>query len=135
MVSPCALPLAGNVIGAAGRGVSYEATVRIRKRADALAVIVLCSVLVAAGDVSAATSRGEALSESWCSQCHAVKPNQLSAHPAAPNFWDVAAEPSITETSLRVFLKTPHSTMPNIMMRSEDMDDIVSYILSFKPRQ
>jgi mono/diheme cytochrome c family protein len=127
--------LAGNVIGAAGRGVSYEATVRIRKRTDALAVIAFCSALAAASDASAATSRGGALSESWCSQCHAVKPNQFSAHPAAPSFRDVAAESSITEYSLRVILRTPHSTMPNIMINSEDMDDIVSYILSFKPQQ
>lgn len=113
----------------------YEATVSIRKRADAVAVTALCSMLAAAGDTWAASPRGEMLSESWCSQCHAVKPGRSSANPDAPAFLDVAAEPSITEYSLRVFLKTPHSTMPNIMMKSEDMDDIVSYILSLKPRK
>lgn len=107
----------------------------IRKTDYAVAIIVLYSVLSAAGNAWAATPRGEALSQSWCSQCHAVKPNQSSANPAAPRFSDVAAEPSITEYSLRVFLKTPHSTMPNIMLKSDDMDDIASYILSLKPRR
>ena len=107
----------------------------IRKNGYAVPVIILYSVLVAAGDVWAATPRGEALSESWCSQCHAVKPNQSSANPAAPKFSDVAAEPSITEYSLRAFLKTPHPTMPKIILKSDDMDDIVSYILSMKPRR
>jgi mono/diheme cytochrome c family protein len=75
------------------------------------------------------------LAQRWCSQCHAVKPNQTSANPAAPRFSDVAADPSITEYALRAFLKTPHPTMPNIMMKSDDMDDIVSYILLLKPRR
>jgi hypothetical protein len=47
----------------------------------------------------------------------------------------VAAEPAMTEYALRAFLKTSHPTMPNIMMKSDDMDDIVSYILSLKPRR
>ena len=41
----------------------------------------------------------------------------------------------MTEYALRAFLKTPHPTMPNIMMKADDMDDIVSYILSLKPRR
>lgn len=107
----------------------------IRKNSYATAMVMLCSVLSGAVNAWAATPRGAALSQRWCSQCHAVKPNQSSANPAAPRFSDVAAEPSITEYSLRVFLKTPHSKMPNIMLNPDDMDDIVSYILSLKPRR
>ncbi len=118
-----------------GSEIMYEATVSIRKNRHAVAMVILCTVLSAVGDASAATPRGEALAQSWCSQCHAIKPNQSSANPASPRFVDLAAEPSITEYSLRVFLKTPHSMMPNIMMKPDDMDDIVSYILSLKPRR
>ena len=106
----------------------------IRKNGYAVAIIILYGALSAAGNAWAA-QRGEALSQSWCSECHAVKPNQSSANPAAPKFSDVAAEPSVTEYSLRAFLKTPHPTMPNIMMKADDMDDIASYILSMKPRR
>jgi mono/diheme cytochrome c family protein len=103
----------------------------MRKSGYAAAII----TLVVAGNAWAAAPRGETLAERWCAECHAVKPNQSSANPAAPKFSDVAAEPSITELSLRAFLKTPHATMPNIMMKPDDMDDIVSYILSLKPRK
>jgi mono/diheme cytochrome c family protein len=113
----------------------YEAIVSMRKTGCAVAMVILYSVLAVAGIAWAATPRGEALSQSWCSQGHAIKPNQSSANPAAPRFSDVAAEPSITGYLLRVFLKTPHSKMPNIMLKPEDMDDIVSYILSLKPRR
>lgn len=107
----------------------------IRKNRYAVAIIALCSVLSAAGDAQAAAARGEALAQSWCSQCHAVKADQSSPNPAAPRFSDVAAEPSITEYALRAFLKTSHLTMPNIMIKSDDMDDLIGYILSFKPRR
>jgi mono/diheme cytochrome c family protein len=106
--------------------------VSIKKNGYAVAIIIY-SALSAAGNAQAAAPRGENLVQSWCSQCHAVKPDQTSPNPAAPRFPDVAAEPSMTEYALRAFLKTPHPTMPNIMMKSDDMDDIVSYILSLKP--
>ena len=106
----------------------------IRKNGYAVAIIIF-SALSAAGDAQGAAPRGESLAQSWCSQCHAVKPDQSSANPAAPRFSDVAAEPSMTEYALRAFLKTPHPTMPNIMMKPDDLDDIVSYILSLKPRR
>ena len=107
----------------------------IRKNGYAVATIIISSALSAAGYAQAAAPKGENLAQSWCSECHAVKPGQSSANPAAPRFSDAAAEPSITEYSLRAFLKTPHPTMPNIMMKPDDMDDIVSYILSLKPRR
>ena len=105
----------------------------IRKNGCAVAIIVIYGTLSAAGDAQAVAPRGENLAQSWCSQCHAVKPDQSSANPAAPRFPDVAAEPSMTEYALRAFLKTPHPTMPHIMMNADDMDDIVGYILSLKP--
>jgi mono/diheme cytochrome c family protein len=105
--------------------------VSIRKNGYAVAIIIY-SAIAAAGNAQAAAPRGENLAQSWCSQCHAVKPDQTSPNPAAPRFPDVAAEPSMTEYALRAFLKTPHQTMPNIMMKSDEMDDIVSYILSLK---
>ncbi len=89
--------------------------------------------LTGPGDAKADAARGRILSEQACSQCHGVRPNESSVNPKAPSFSAVAAEPSITEYSLRVFLRTPHSTMPNLMMKPDDIDDIVSYLLSLKP--
>ena len=39
--------------------------------------------------------------------------DQASPGQGAPSFSQIAAEPSATEMSLRVFLRTPHPTMPN----------------------
>jgi len=46
----------------------------------------------------------------------------------------LAAEPSITEYSLRALLRSPHETMPHITFTPEQLDDIIDYIMSLKPR-
>ena len=80
-----------------------------------------------------AASRGEGLAQQWCSQCHAVSPGQQSPNPKAPTFSAIAAEPSATDYSLRVFLRTTHATMPNFKIDPDDIDDLVAYIRSLKP--
>ena len=74
------------------------------------------------------------MAEQRCSQCHGVKSGEKSPNAAAPSFTDVADEPSLTEYTLRVFLQTPHPTMPNLIIKPDEMDDIVSYIVSLKPK-
>lgn len=91
-------------------------------------------LLTAAGLAEAATPRGENLAERWCSQCHAVKPNQVSTNPKAPPFPEVAAQPSITEYTLRVFLNIQHVEMPNFILKPEDADLLIDYIMSLKPK-
>src|SRR3954447_4209195 len=76
-------------------------------------------------DAWADARRGRALAEQWCAECHAVAPNKTAGDPAAPDFADVAAEPSATGYALRVFLRTPHATMPNFMLERGDIEDIV----------
>jgi cytochrome c len=107
----------------------------IPRNAAVALVIGLSIVLAQPEDATAVASRGQVLSQQWCSQCHAVKPSWLSLDPAAPSFPDISAEPSTTEYSLRVFLRTPHPTMPNFVIGPGDVDDIVSYIISLKPRR
>jgi cytochrome c len=97
-----------------------------------LLTIVVLGVLSRSGEAKADAARGRILSEQQCSQCHRVHPNEASADRKAPNFPAIAGEPSATEYSLRVFLKTPHPTMPNFMLQPEDIDDLVSYIISLK---
>ena len=77
---------------------------------------------------------GQNLAEKWCVECHGVRADRLSPNLAAPTFPDLAAEPSITEYSLRALLRSPHETMPHITFTPEQMDDIIDYIMSLKPR-
>jgi 5,10-methylenetetrahydrofolate reductase len=65
---------------------------------------------------------------------HGVRADRLSPNFAAPTFPDLAAEPSITEYSLRALLRSPHETMPHITYTPDQMDDIIDYVISVKPR-
>lgn len=94
----------------------------------------LSIVLAPTASRSADLVAGESLAQKWCVQCHGVRADRLSPKLAAPTFPDLAAEPSITEYSLRALLRSPHETMPQITFTADEMDDIVGYILSLKPR-
>jgi mono/diheme cytochrome c family protein len=98
----------------------------------ALVAMVAVFAVFAFGDANADVRRGRALAERWCAECHAVAPNDAAGDPAAPDFADIAKEPSATAYGLRVFLRVPHATMPNFILDPDDIDDIVSYILSLK---
>jgi mono/diheme cytochrome c family protein len=89
--------------------------------------------LSATSPAKAAALTGESLAEHWCSQCHAIKGNQASPNPKAPPFPVAAAQPSITEYTLRVFLRTEHVAMPNFILKPEEADILVDYIMSLKP--
>jgi len=97
--------------------------------------VVLSIMLVTTPDSSADPVAGESSAEKWCAQCHGVRPGRLGPNLSAPTFPELAAEPSITEYSLRASLRSPHETMPQITFTPDQLDDIVGYILSLKPRQ
>ena len=83
--------------------------------------------------VSADPIAGQNLAEKWCVECHGIRADRLSPNLAAPTFPELAAEPSITEYSLRALLRSPHETMPHIAFTPDQMDDIIDYIMSLKP--
>ena len=76
-------------------------------------------------------SAGHRLAEAWCKDCHAVEARPAVAK-AALDFTAIANQPSTTELSLKVFLKTSHPSMPNLVIAPDDADDLVNYILSLK---
>jgi mono/diheme cytochrome c family protein len=75
--------------------------------------------------------KGQKLVAADFSGCHAVdrptKPNQK-----APSLTSVADMPSTTSMSLHAFLLTPHPSMPNYRLTPEEIDDVVTYILSLR---
>ena len=105
------------------------------KRVCALLAVVATLALAGRGEAKADVAQGRALAEQWCSQCHGVRPSQASTNSEAPTFSAIATEPSATDFSLRTFLRVPHKTMPNFILKPEDIDDVVSYILSLKPQK
>lgn len=69
-----------------------------------------------------------------CAECHDVERgwNELAAF-YGPAFVDIAALPGLTATRLRVFLRNPHSEMPDFILTDREIDDVVSYILTLRP--
>jgi mono/diheme cytochrome c family protein len=96
-----------------------------------VALSIVCAVST---DASADPTAGERLADKWCAQCHGIRADRLSPNPAAPTFPKLAAEPSITEYSLRALLRSPHETMPHILFKDDELDDITNYITSLRPR-
>jgi mono/diheme cytochrome c family protein len=97
-------------------------------------LLAVCIVAAVSTDASADPMAGERLAERWCAECHGISADRLSPNPAAPTFPKLAAEPSITEPSLRALLRSPHETMPHIIFKDDELEEITSYILSLKPR-
>jgi cytochrome c len=81
---------------------------------------------------SGGAASGHRLAEVWCKACHAIEPRTAGTPTAAPDFAAVANQPSTTELALKVFLRTSHPSMPNLVLTPEQSDDIVAYILSLK---
>ncbi len=101
--------------------------------------LILASVLLAASaaahaqSMTADTSAGRNLALRICSDCHVVAEGQ--ARPAtdgAPTFAAVARDPAATPLSLRVFLQSSHTNMPNLILNPSEIDDLTSYILSLR---
>ena len=94
-------------------------------------VSTLLSLQTAAANAN--NAHGLALVRGWCVECHAITRGGRSPNTDAPSFADLAAQNSTTKLSLGAFLRTPHPTMPNIIIKPDDADDIIGYILSLRP--
>jgi cytochrome c len=81
---------------------------------------------------SDSASTGHRLADAWCKDCHAIDATTTGTTGGAPAFTAIANQPSSTELSLKVFLKTSHRSMPNLVITPSQADDLVNYILSFK---
>jgi mono/diheme cytochrome c family protein len=77
-------------------------------------------------------SEGHRLAEAWCKPCHAIEPHMAGLFDQAPSFEAIAKRHGTTALSLKVFLKTSHANMPNLIIAPEQADALASYILSLK---
>jgi mono/diheme cytochrome c family protein len=76
---------------------------------------------------------GQRLATTWCANCHQVTPGGPGpSTDAAASFASIAAMPSTTSMSLRVFLQTPHANMPDYRLTRDQLDDLVAYLLSLR---
>jgi mono/diheme cytochrome c family protein len=77
--------------------------------------------------------KGRVLAQQLCAECHAVQKRQApSPNPSAPRFVTIAAVPGMSSTALYAALQTSHRLMPNVILDSNQMTDIVAYILTLR---
>jgi mono/diheme cytochrome c family protein len=111
----------------------------IMKRLGVTALLLLAG-LASAGAVEQAglLEEGRRIAREACSQCHLVDGAGKSALPApklpGPTFAAVAAMSSTTSVAIKVFLKTPHANMPDIILSEAEIDALAVYILSLRRR-
>ena len=100
----------------------------------------ICTLLSAALGLSPGLSAhaqdvtaGHRLAAAWCAGCHEVeKTVRGPISDAVPSFISIAKMPSATQTSLTVFLMTPHPSMPNYTLSRKEISDVIAYILSLR---
>lgn len=82
----------------------------------------------------APTASGAHLAKTVCATCHAIDADRSkhSPDPQAPRFVDVAVMPSTTELAIKVFLRSPHKNMPNLLLNESEIDAIAAYILDLR---
>ena len=97
------------------------------------AALLMWPCAATAASDSIVTDAGRQLARQWCAECHLVEAEQSQASSTiAPTFFEVARDPAVTETSLRVFLASPHENMPDIVLSNQQTEEIIAYILSLR---
>ncbi len=104
-----------------------------------IGLMIVAMIGAAAGSAQAqqggSVARGLKFARQVCSPCHlVVKEAGRSADPDAPTFAAIARTSGLTSAALRSALRTSHPTMPNIVIKGDDINDLVAYILSLKAK-
>lgn len=84
-----------------------------------------------AAEQAGLVDEGRRIARSVCAECHQV---EGAGKPVteAPSFAAVAAMPSTTSVAIKVFLKTTHGNMPDIILSEAEIDALAAYILSLR---
>jgi mono/diheme cytochrome c family protein len=75
---------------------------------------------------------GRRLAHAECAQCHGVDRKGYSTNPAAPAFDDIANVPGMTNMALMVALRTSPRSMPDLIIKGRNGQNIIAYIISLK---
>lgn len=102
----------------------------------ALSMLFLFGVVHTAAAASRTSSRaiaeGRRLAQAWCQSCHAIEPGRDGFFDEAPSFQSIADRKGTTALSLKVFWRTSHRTMPNLVISPEQAELLSAYILSLR---
>ena len=101
--------------------------------------LIVAGILLGVASVASAqeadVGAGAVYAKQVCAPCHAVLPNQqISPLPQASTFQKVADTPGMTEMALSVWMQSSHPTMPNIILKQDDLRNVIAYIHSLKSK-
>jgi mono/diheme cytochrome c family protein len=98
----------------------------------ALASLLGLPVAAAAQDLGT-PELGKQYAAQVCADCHDVEPSgEISPNPDAPSFQSVADTPGMSGRALAVWMQTSHPTMPDLIIKPDDMDNVIAYIMSLR---
>ena len=97
-----------------------------------IAVVTIATQFSALAQSPGSPSSGRKIVITTCASCHSVFATPTSKTDVPPSLEDIAALPSITALSLKVFLRSNHKQMPNIILSNAEADDVIAFILSLK---
>jgi mono/diheme cytochrome c family protein len=101
----------------------------------------LVAVLGACSMFESEASRGRAIADRWCAECHRVAVDQpsgtrvghiLPAQVEAPSFMEIAARHDVSAEYLRHFMGELHLPMPIYRLSAEEQDSVIHYILTLQ---
>lgn len=96
--------------------------------AAVLTFLLVSPLSVLAGEGS--PGEGKKLARELCAKCHVIEKYEPKTT-KVPSFSEIAASEHNAQ-SLRVFLRTPHATMPSIVLTDRQRDDVAAYIASLR---
>lgn len=120
----------------AGRNVASVRPWPFLRHSLLVSAVALVATALPAHAQDGAVTAGHAFAREACNACHVVEADQQAPRRIliGPEFREIANTRGITATALRVFLTTSHPKMPNLILTSEEMADVIAYILSLRDR-
>ena len=103
-----------------------------------ITVSALASVFLAQPGTSGARDLGDVgagyeMAKRLCATCHRVEKGETDEKFLdVASFQTIADSPSKTALNLRVFLKSPHRNMPDLILSETEIDSVIAYIQSLK---
>ena len=106
-------------------------------RLRSAACLVLANLFATIGNVQAQEVgnfyQGLRIARGACADCHFVEDLPgLSPNLIAPSFEHIANVPGMNSAALTAALRTSHENMPNLIIKGNDLSDLIAYILSLR---
>lgn len=107
-----------------------------RHMAALLFSLMLAAVALPASAIAGSAEEGQEIATRWCSSCHNVGTgDRPAASDGIPTFDSIARRDNFNRVQLEAWIGNPHPPMPNFNLSRDEIDSLVSYIESLRPKR